>query len=301
MLSSLPEGISWRPLTPEDAPLVSELVNDDERWLGRAGDVEASDIRSWWLRTDLDAGSWLLSEDGETIAVGWMEVHDGVGFGGSCVRPLAKGRGIGTVLVRHAESVAREQGASRMLQHVPGTDASAHALFESHGYRAARRHYDMVIEMESPPPAPGMLPDGLVLDEFRTDDAREFHDAIAEAFADEWGFVALPFDRWWEMRHGDDHGLWFVVRDGARIAAYARCEAGRGGGFVGMLGVRRAYRRRGLGRALLLRSFGEFWQRGLRRVTLGVDSENPTGATRLYEHVGMHVASEDVTFEKELS
>jgi mycothiol synthase len=297
----LPEGITWRPLTRDDGELAAELINEDERWLGRTGTVEPSDIRSWWLRADLDAGSWLLSERGEPIALGWVEVHDGVGFGGSCVRPGAKGRGLGALLVRHAEAIARELGASRVLQHAPGEDHVAHALFESSGYRAARRHYEMVIEMDAAPPDPPGLPDGLVVDRFRAEDAQEFHDAIGEAFADEWGFVALPFERWWEMRKGDDHSLWWVVRDGERIAAYARCEAGRGGGFVGMLGVRRAYRRSGLGLALLLEAFGEFWQRGMRRATLGVDSENPTGATRLYERAGMHVESTDVTYEKDLT
>lgn len=301
MLSSLPDGISWRPLEAGDAVLVAELVNDDERWLGRPGTVEDSDVRSWWLRTDLASDSWLLEEDGRALAVGWMEVHDGTGFGGSCVRPGAKGRGIGTLLVRVTESAARDRGAARMLQHAPGEDTLAQALLERHGYRAARRHHEMVIEMEAAPPEPAELPGGLALDRFREEDARELHDAIGEAFADEWGFVAMPFERWWELRHGDDHSLWFVVRDGDRIAAYARCETGRGGGYVGMLGVRRAHRRRGLGRALLLAAFGEFWRRGTPRVSLGVDSENATGATRLYEQAGMRVESTDLTFEKELA
>jgi ribosomal protein S18 acetylase RimI-like enzyme len=103
------------------------------------------------------------------------------------------------------------------------------------------------------------------------------------------------------MRKDDDHSLWFVVRDGDEIAGYARCDAGiRGGGFVGMLGVRTAWRRRGLGRALLLHAFREFRRRGLERASLGVDAENPTGATRLYESVGMHVEAEFVTFERQL-
>ena len=140
------------------------------------------------------------------------------------------------------------------------------------------------------------------MDTFREEDAREFHDATREAFADEWGFQALPFEEWWAMRSDDDKSLWFVVRDGERIVAYARCEAGRhGGGFVGMIGTRKAWRRRGLGLALLQHAFREFWARDIRRVTLGVDSENATGATRLYERAGMHVESESVTFEKELA
>jgi ribosomal protein S18 acetylase RimI-like enzyme len=180
-------------------------------------------------------------------------------------------------------------------------DAAACELLEARGYREARRHWEMAIEMEEEPPAPEQ-PDGLAVETFSEEDAREFHDAIGEAFADEWGFSPLPFDEWWAMRKDDDKSLWFVIRDGERIAAYARCESGRhGGGYVGMIGTRRAWRRRGLGLALLQHAFGELYGRGITRVTLGVDSENASGATRLYERAGMHVESEHVSFEKELA
>ena len=81
-----------------------------------------------------------------------------------------------------------------------------------------------------------------------------------------------------------------------------RNEANRnGGGYVALLGVRRAWRGLGLGKALLYRSFAEFWTRGVTRVTLGVDAESPTGATKLYERVGMEVESCMVVFEKALA
>ena len=90
--------------------------------------------------------------------------------------------------------------------------------------------------------------------------------------------------------------------DGGEIAAVVRNDPDRnGGGLVGALGVRRAWRGRGLGRALLLHTFGEFHRRGTGRVTLGVDSSNPTGATQLYESVGMHVELENVVWEKILA
>ena len=65
--------------------------------------------------------------------------------------------------------------------------------------------------------------------------------------------------------------------------------------------MRRPWRRRGLGLALLLRSFGQFYERGQRRVALSVDSDNPSGATRLYERAGMRVEREEVLYEKELA
>ena len=53
--------------------------------------------------------------------------------------------------------------------------------------------------------------------------------------------------------------------------------------------MRRPWRRRGLGLALLLHSFRDFAARGATRVGLGVDAENTTGAVGLYERAGMHV------------
>jgi mycothiol synthase len=58
-------------------------------------------------------------------------------------------------------------------------------------------------------------------------------------------------------------------------------------GWVDVLGVLAPWRGRGIAGALLRRSFATFAGRGLRQVLLSVDAENPTGATRLYERVGM--------------
>jgi mycothiol synthase len=182
-------------------------------------------------------------------------------------------------------------------------EAAARAFFEQRGYREVRRFYEMPIELDAPPPAPA-VPGGLALDAFHEDDARAFHVAIGDAFAESWEYQSTSFDEWWAMRRGqerdEDGPLWFVVRDGDEIAATIRNEARGGGGHVALLAVRPPWRGRGLGRALLHRSFAGFWRRGLTRVTLGVDSESPTGATKLYESVRMTVESSLLTYEKAL-
>ena len=71
-------------------------------------------------------------------------------------------------------------------------------------------------------------------------------------------------------------------------------------GWVSTLGVRRPWRRKGLGLALLQHSFGEFHRRGKCRVGLGVDADSLTGATRLYEKAGMEVHRQYASYEKEL-
>jgi mycothiol synthase len=123
--------------------------------------------------------------------------------------------------------------------------------------------------------------------------------AIEEAFRDHWEWHGTPFEKWWELRRDNDQSLWFVIRDGTEIAAAIRNDAERnGGGYVGIIGVRRAWRGRGLAKALLLRTFGEFRRRGTKRVSLDVDADSPTGATRLYESVGMHVEGAMAVYER---
>ena len=66
----------------------------------------------------------------------------------------------------------------------------------------------------------------------------------------------------------------------------------------GAAGGAAKWRKRGLGLALLLHTFNEFYQRGDRTVGLGVDAQSLTGATRLYEKAGMHVTRQYDTYEK---
>jgi ribosomal protein S18 acetylase RimI-like enzyme len=130
-------------------------------------------------------------------------------------------------------------------------------------------------------------------------------EAHEEAFSDHWGHTPGTFEGWQHNvsgRHDLDPSLWFIAWDvrSAEIAGYSLCRYRTGAGWVGTLGVRPAWRKRGLGEALLLHSFAEFYERGMKTIGLFVDAQNPTGATRLYKKAGMYVADEYVIYEKEL-
>jgi GNAT superfamily N-acetyltransferase len=155
-------------------------------------------------------------------------------------------------------------------------------------------------------PSPPVVPDGLVVDELRDGEYEAFYAALNEAFAEHWEWHPEPFEKWLQRRQGqhrDEHGpVWFVVRDGDELAAVTRNDASvAGGGYVGAIGVRPAWRGKGLAKALLQRTFAEFWRPGTTRVTLDVDSQNATGAVQVYERVGMHVEACGVAFEKVLT
>lgn len=97
-----------------------------------------------------------------------------------------------------------------------------------------------------------------------------------------------------------DPTLTAVALEGTEIAGALIARTVEGSGWVDVVAVRRSWRGRGLAKALLLRSFAELSRRGATTVALSVDAANETGATRLYERVGMHVRREWRVFEKSL-
>lgn len=291
--------MSVRPIVEADADAVAAIVvEDSEALTGRPSRLGPNDVRDWWSRADLARDSWLFLDDGEPVAAGWLHPYGEKAAFAGVVAQRAKGRGFGSAIVERAETAAHARGLARMHTWVPPEDAAAVALLRERGYDEVRRFYEMAIEMAAPPPDP-VVPGGFILDTFREEDARAFHGTVEDAFRDHWEWHGTPFDEWWELRRENDHSLWFVIRAGAEIAAAIRNDAERnGGGYVGIIGVRRDRRGRGLAKALLLRTFGEFWARGIARVSLDVDADSPTGATRLYESVGMHVEGAMAVYER---
>jgi mycothiol synthase len=291
---SLPHG--WRPMTVDDGPAVAALIDEDEVFSGFRSRLGPEDVAEWTSRTNLESDSWLIERDSLLLAAGGGQLHAGTYFARGCVRPVVKGTGLGSVLVDLAEARATQHGVPSIHQVTLGPDHAARHLLESRGYREARRHYAMTIELGETP-LPPQLPNDLAFEQFREVAAAAWYAASNEIFEDEWGFDLGTFDEWWRSRADDDHSLWFLVRDGAEIAGLVQAESGRrGGGLVNWVGVRRPWRRRGVGRALLLQAFCELRARGATRVGLGVDAENPSQATRFYESVGMHVEADHATF-----
>jgi mycothiol synthase len=287
-----------RPFVDEDAEAVAALIRaDEELCYGRPGRVTDADILMFlqWSKE-----TWVWEEDGRIVASASFGVHgDAANIRGVVAE---KGRGIGTEIVERGEAFARAEAVKKIFAAAAEPDAAARALFESHGYRETRRFYEMAIELTEPP-APPVLPAGLVVDELRDGEYRAFYEALNEAFAEHWEWHPDPFEEWLERRRGqhrdEDGPIWFVVRDGDELAAVTRNDLSvAGGGYVGAIGVRPAWRGQGLAKALLQRTFAEFWRRGTTRVSLDVDAQNETGAVRLYERVGMKVDACGVAFEK---
>ncbi len=98
----------------------------------------------------------------------------------------------------------------------------------------------------------------------------------------------------------DERAAYEAVEDGGEISGVCLCKTIAGRGEVDVVAVRRPWRNRGLGLALLRHAFGEFYRRGVREVGLSVDAESTTGAPRLYGRAGMRVAQSYTLYQKEL-
>jgi mycothiol synthase len=173
----------------------------------------------------------------------------------------------------------------------------------AHGAREIRHFWRMAIDLDDTPPVVPHPPERIALRLARDEeeDLRRIFTLVDTAFAEHFGHTdERTYEAWidnWRSRPTFDLSLWWVAElDDEPVAALLGMTF-PGAGHVGTLGTSKQARGRGIGGYLLRTSFAEFHARGFRKVTLGVDSENGTGAVRLYESVGMKAVNDWPLFE----
>jgi mycothiol synthase len=301
----------WADLEPVAQLILDVCTNDGDATIA----VPPEELRAEWETPgfNLETDTWVVTTaDGRVV--GYEEFINKYAHaslqGDGYVHPDFMGHGIGTTMLRALEERARQEmalaepGQRVFIRNAMSIgDTVAREMHEAEGYKPIRFFWRMEITLDNAPPTP-IWPEGIELRPFEADgQAYLLYRAHEEAFQDHWEHTPRPFEVW---KHRDiesdefDPSLWFIAWDGDQIAGYALNRYRNGNSWVGTLGVRRPWRKRGLGLALLYHSFGEFYKRGKRTISLGVDAANPTGATRLYQKAGMHVAAEYVNYEKEL-
>ncbi len=326
MTHTFPQGFICRPPCEQDVETVTNLIIAFDLQDSGAPDMTQDDIREDWERPgfDLQRDAWLVIPQGGHLdgqAVGyanvWYRADQKLFMMDGYVHPLYCGLGIGRALLGWMETRIRQQadrapaGEPLVIRNgISGKDQAAIQLHEELGYHAVRYFWRMEIELNGEPTAPAW-PAGVEARTFVLDqDERPVYEALDDAFSDHWGHVGWIYDLWCQRMYGKsfDPSLYFVAQEvgqpgngAAPLAGAALCNYRGEIGWVQTLGVRRPWRQHGLGLALLQQAFGEFYRRGKRRVGLSVDAQNPTGATRLYQRAGMHVAHKYILYEKELN
>jgi mycothiol synthase len=242
--------------------------------------------------------------------------HNGWAGGWGAVRPDHRRQRIGTRLLQTCDARLLERAQVKVPQEKPvyidrncsDVASGTIALLTAEGYKATRQFYTMRVNLDTPGHLPP-LPQGLTLRPFaQKQHARTVYQAQQEAFRDHWGYSSdMPYDAWSHLLLGDpnfDPSLWLVAWDGDEVAGVCLGTTRDGEGanlaWVRVLAVRRPWRKRGLGTALLLYSLSKFHACGLAQAGLNVDAANTTNAVALYERVGMHVHRRRILYRKVL-
>ena len=287
----LPEGLTARPLTKDDATAVFEVMAAQE--LADVGEVviEEADIVGDWQRPSYDLGASSMGVlDGDRL-VAYAEVA-GSYFGDAAVHPDYRGRGIGTALSVWMRALAAERGLELVGMSVP-EGSPGDRLLESLGYFV--RWNSWVLQLpEGTEIAAQPLPEGYSIRTAETEaDRRALHAVKEDAFL-EWSereresfedFEAQTLGRPgfepWNLR--------MVVDPAGECVGGCYLQLSETTGFVSQLATRKDQRHKGLARALLVDAFANAREHGATVSELSTDSR--TGALGLYEKVGMVVTS----------
>jgi mycothiol synthase len=293
-----------RPAKPEDIEAVHELIAKQQ--VADYGQAlrTLDDLRKIWQSINIEVDTCTAHADGHLA--GYAELLEG----DSPYIYLAERGNVDLAfqLLRILEdkAVAHKTKNVRLFTKISEKNNTLLQLFASNGYRSNLSFLMMELEMDEPPPAPEEV-EGITIRPFvKGQDEQGTYQADEEAAEDKGYHTPLSYEGWVKRMRMEtesfDPTLWFLAFEGNEIAGAALnvYDADTNIGWVDHLSVRRAWRRRGIGRALLLHSFGEFYRRGIRHVKLNVDSKSLTNAPRLYEQVGMNTVQQYHIYTKEI-
>jgi mycothiol synthase len=308
---TLPEGFRFRPLAEDELDGVAAMYNEEGRALIGEEIVPPDFARAWRRHPDTvpERDMIAVADPQDAVAAAFLlrcesPFNELFAVGG--VALARQSRGIGTAMVREIERIAPQFPAPLLRSgtfDLPGP----RALFEAQGFRLVRRFLTMARKFETPPEQPGDVPGIRITGYDRARDDAAVYEVLAGAFADHWAESDWTPEFWESIIHdrdGSDPDLWWLARSddelaGALVGIRDRNKPDTG--IVAMLGVAADHRRRGIGELLLRTAFRGFHAAGLAGAELTVDAESLTGATRLYERVGMHSRPRFVVFEKEIA
>lgn len=309
-------GIRWRPLERDDLRAVARFYRECETHDANPERTALSDLEEYWdSERSVPEEDTLAGWDGDdaVVAVAWsgcnraVTARRGVHLGGA-VHPRHRGRGIGRAVLRWqlAHAVAwdrrtRTEGFGPLVVRLaaPSDQADVRDLAARHGMPTERYFFEMSR------PLTGLTglsdvpsPTGIRLTGWAPERSAEVHHLLNVAFRDHWGHVDSTPQMWQEQTGSSAFRPgWSVlavdkasdeVVGAALNTAYEQDWEPQGftEGYTDMLGVARDHRGRGIASALLLASMHRFREAGLEAAGLGVDSDNPSGALRLYEGLG---------------
>ena len=313
--------VHLRPATSADAETIHALVRTSEIHDREPQVTSIDEIREIFADPHLDSQEdvRLAYEDGRAVGWGYVWHHPSGerlerAYLLGTVHPDWRGRGIGrAVFAWQLERARAVLGAYHDLPRFIKTAAwdwltDAQRLYERFGFQAVRWFDELLRPLD--PPLEITEVKGVDITVWRTDQSEEVRLLHNRAFADHWGSGSIDPDAWTNRLagYGTRLDLSVIALAGEEVVGYSINEAypedeellGRRDGWIGTLGVDRSHRGRGIASALIAASLEHFRGAGLTHASIGVDTDSPTGAHRLYRRLGFEVEKRSVTHQLEI-
>lgn len=318
-LKDLKKDFDLRPARMEDAGIVADLFNLCSQEIVGKNEFESGELTAGWESSNIDMEKDTLAVLDGKMLIGyadvwgvlppyvrvntWVRVH-----------PAYKNRGIGWTLNKWVEARALEttKQAEENLQtftvsYINVKEKDAMKLLSDLGAKPVR--YSWLMEAELPENLPAVkLVDNITIQPIAQDEYYQIYLLKEEAFSDHWGHIDTTEEEGWKEFQAEhlqdpnyDADLWFAAKVHGKMVGFIfgnkSTPFSEDYGWVSILGVKREYRMHGIGKALLLHFFQKIKEKGSKKVGLSVDTGSLTGATKLYEAVGMHVIEQYVRLE----
>ncbi len=308
-----PQNFQMRAATMEDLGAVVQLLTASD--LADSGEPQWSEesLRAFWQADDVhvERDTWIVVAPNEELAGYAALRRSGPGRMRSFLSmlPAYRGSGIEPYLLKQIETWVLHQGAEvfaeaqvKIVIQMRGRNREGRKALEEAGYSLARSFSIMEIILDRPFPNPQWA-EGIVVRPFIPEqDEHAVYTVDEEIATDERDHRPMTFEEWKSWYYLDqeqfDPTLWFLAAAGNELVGVALNRFARDKGEILHLGVRRSWRHKGLGMALLLHTFATLMQRNVSTISLSVDTQSLTGANRLYERAGMSVTDQYHTYEK---
>lgn len=308
-MGNLVNGLFIRATTQEDLQQIVKLCTTYDQAIYGEIDTTEEDIINSWKGIDVSKSSYVvINEEENIIGYGILTGNERQFPSAVLINPNNINQGI-----EYSLWSKLEERATELIEYSPSLDgtivtqANNHyeeKVLEEAGFIPTRIWWEMGIELKSNAPSPLWPKDITVRHYIPGVDDEGLHQAFNEAFANHWNSPPSSLEEFLKRteREGFHPTLWSLAMYGDEVVGFIFSKKDTDNkAEITHLGVRRSKRKQGLGLALLHHAFDQLQQEGISKVHLSVDSENITGAPRVYETAGMKVQSKFVRFDKEVS
>ena len=293
---------SVRPARSSDIEAVHEIITRQN--VADYGEAlpTLNDLQKTWQTIDLENDTCTAFADGKLAGYAVLLDND------SPFIYLAERNNVDLayqlLTILEDKAISRKKDAVILFTRVSEKNTALLQLFAANGYSSKLSFLIMEIVLHETP-AVAQWSSGITVRPFVKDqDEQVTYQTDEEASKDKGYHEPLTYEDWVKRMGMDgesfDPGLWFLACEGNEVIGVALNMFAKESntGWVDHLSVRPAWRKRGIGKALLLHSFAEFYRRGINHIKLSVDSKSLTNAPHLYASVGMKTVQQYYIYRK---